>query len=70
MKKIIKKKKQLANAFKQKSKMDKQNSKTVVINIFSNLGKKELLTSILAPTLEKHGKIIRIIGVDAYCLVC
>ena len=46
--KILKKKRWLANAFKQKSNIGKKNSKIVVINTFGNLGKKELPTSTLA----------------------
>ena len=42
--KIIKKKRRLAYAFKQKSNIGKQNSKTVVINSLGNLSKEKLPT--------------------------
>ena len=50
--------------------MGKQNSKTIVINIFGNSGKEELPTSILAPTFGKDVEDIAMIGADAYCLAC
>ena len=68
--KIVKKRRWLANAFKQKSNIEKQNSKTVIINTLGNSGKEELPTSILAPTFQKDVKDVAIIGVDAYCLAC
>ena len=68
--KIIKKKRRLANAFKQKLNMDKQNYKTVVINTLGNLSKKELPTSTLATTFRKNVEDVAMIGADAYCLVC
>ena len=68
--KISKKKRRLANVFKQKSSINKQNSKTVVINTFGNLGKEELPNSILKPTFKKDIKDVIIISADAYHLVC
>ena len=67
---IVKKKRRLANAFKQKSNMGKQNSKTVVINTLGNSGKKELPTSTLAPTFGKDIEDVAMIGADAYRLAC
>ena len=69
-KKIVKKKRRLANAFKQKFNIDKQNYKTVVIKTFDNLNKKELLTLILAPIFEKIVKVIIRIDTNIYCLAC
>ena len=68
--KIVKKRRRLANAFKQKSNIEKQNSKTVVINTLSNSDKEELPTSILAPIFGKNVENVAIIGADAYCLAC
>ena len=68
--KIVKKKRQLANTFKQKLKMEKQSFKIVVINIFGNLGKKELSNSTLALTFGKNIEDIAIIGANVYCLAC
>ena len=48
--------------------MDKQNSKTVVINTFSNLGKEKLPTSTLAPTFRKNVEDIAMIDANAYFL--
>ena len=70
IKKIVKKKNQLANAFKQKSNIGKENFLIVIINIFSNLGKEELPISILSPIFGKDIEDISIIGADAYCLAC
>ena len=70
IKKIVKKRTRLANAFKQKSNIEKQYLKTVVINTFGNSGKKELHTSTLAPTFEKNVEEVAIIGADAYRLAC
>ena len=67
-KKIVKKKRRLANAFKEKPNMEKQNSKIILINTFGNLGKKELSTSTLVPILGKDVKDVAIIDVDAYHL--
>ena len=67
---IKKKRRQLANAFKQKLNMEKQNSKTVVINTFGNSDKEKLLTSTLAPTFEKNVEEVAMIGADAYRLTC
>ena len=67
-KKFIKKKRRLVNAFKQKLNIDKQNSKTVVINNIGNLDKKELPNSSIAPIFEKNVKDVAIIGADAYSL--
>ena len=47
----------------------KQNSKIVIINIFGNLSKKKLLTSILALIFEKNVEDIAIIDANAYYLV-
>ena len=69
-KKILKKKKRLANFFKQKLSKSKQNLKTVVINILGNLSKKELPNSILVLTLRKNIKNIAIIGANVYYLAC
>ena len=69
-KKIIKKKRQLANAFKQKLNIDKQNFKTVVINTLGDSSKRELATLLLALIFEKDVKDLSIIGADMYCLVC
>ena len=66
----MKKKRWLANSFKQKTNISKQNSKTVVINNFENLGKKKLSISKLAPIFGKNVKNIVIIGANAYCLAC
>ena len=68
--KIVKKKRRLANAFKQKLNIGKQNSKTVVINTPGNSGKEEFPTSILAPTFGKDVEDVAMIGTDAYCLAC
>ena len=67
--KILKKKKRLANTFKQKFSMGKQNSNIVVINILGNLNKKKLPFSTLASTFGKDVEGIPMIGVDAYCLI-
>ena len=69
-KKIIKKKRRLANVFKQKLNISKQNSKTVVINILGKLGKKELPTSSLAPAFRRNVKDIAMIDTDVYHLAC
>lgn len=50
--------------------MDKQNSKTIVINIFGNLKKKDWPNLILAPSFEKNKKDNVIIDADAYSLAC
>ena len=68
--KILKKKKRLANTFKQKSNISKENSKTVVINTFGNLSKKELPTSTLAPIIRKDIEDVAIIEANTYCLAC
>ena len=68
--KIIGKKRRLAITFKQKLNIGKQNSKTAVINILGNLGKKELPNSTLALTFRKSVEDVTMIGVDAYCLAC
>ena len=53
-KKTVKKRRRLANVFKQKLNMGKQKFKTIVINNISNLGKEELPTLTLALTFEKN----------------
>ena len=68
--KIVKKKRRLANAFKQKLNIDKQNSKIVVITILGNLNKEKLSISSLAPTFGKDVKNVAIIDANAFCLVC
>ena len=50
--------------------MGKQNSKTIVINIFGNLGKKKLPILLLAPIFRKHVKDVVMIVANAYCLAC
>ena len=70
IKKIIKKKRQLANTFKQKLNMSKQNSKTVVINALGNLGKKELSNSTITLIFGKNVKDIIIIDANTYSLAC
>ena len=68
--KIVKKRGRLANAFKQKSNIGKQNSKTIVINTLENSSKEELPTSTLASTFGKDVEDVVIISADAYCLAC
>ena len=68
--KIVRKKRRLAIAFKQKSNMGKQNFKTAIINTLGNSGKKELPISTLAPTFGKDIEDVAIIGADAYRLAC
>ena len=70
IKKIVKKKKWLANIFKQKLNLGKQNSKTIVINTFGNLSKEELPTSLLTSIFGKDVKDVAMIGANAYCLAC
>ena len=68
--KIIKKKRWLANAFKQKLNMGKQNSKIVIINTLGNLGKKKLPTLTLASIFRKDVKDDAMIDADVYHLAC
>ena len=68
--KIVRKKKRLAIAFKQKLNIGKQNSKTVVIDTLGNSGKEELLTSTLTPTFGKDVEDVVMIDANAYCLAC
>ena len=68
--KIVKKKRQLANVFKQKLNIGKQNSKTVVINTLGNSSKEELAILLLAPTFRKNVEDVVMIDADAYCLAC
>lgn len=64
-KKILKKKSWLANTFKQKSSIDEQNFKIVIIDTFDNLSKKNLPILTLAPIFAKYMKDVAIAGVDA-----
>ena len=48
----------------------KQNFKTVIINIFGNLSKKELPSSTLAPTFGKNVEDVAMIGINVYHLAC
>ena len=50
--------------------ISKQNSKTVVINIFSNFSKKEIPLLSLAIRFKKNVKNLEIIGTNAYYIVC
>ena len=68
--KSLKKKRWSANAFKQKSNMDKQNFKIIIINTFRNPIKKKFSIAILASVFRKYVEDIAIIGVDTYCLAC
>ena len=68
--KIVKKKRRLAYSFNQKSNMGKQNSKTVVINIFSNSGKKKLPIATLLLIFEKDVEDVAMISANVYGLVC
>ena len=66
--KIVKKKRRLAIAFKQKLNIGKQNFKTVDINTLGNSGKEKLPTSTLAPIFRKNVEDVAMIGPDAYHL--
>ena len=68
--KIVRKKRRLAIAFKQKSNIGKQNSKIVIFNTFGNSGKEELPTSTLATIFEQDVENVAMIDADAYRLAC